>query len=157
MEAFIDYFTPLQAWHWLALALVLLGIELAFGTIDLLWVSAAAFLTAIFKVIVPAPIDGLEGQFLFFAATAIGLLILGRTVFDSWRHVESDKPMLNKRMESMIGTRAMVTKDFAAGTGHVKIGDTEWLAHAVNGEDFTEGATVLIKDVEATAVKVGTA
>jgi membrane protein implicated in regulation of membrane protease activity len=57
-------------------------------------------------------------------------------------------------MESMVGTRALVTATFAAGTGRVKIGDTEWLAHALNGENFAEGVTVIIKDVEATAVKV---
>lgn len=157
MEAIIDFFTPLEAWHWFALALILLGIELAVGTFDLLWVSAAALLTSIYKAILPAPIDSLEGQLIFFAVTSVILLILGRTAFDGWRHKESDKPLLNKRMESMVGGRALVTQTFAAGTGRVKVGDTEWLAHAVNGEDFTEGTTVLIKDVEATAVKVGAA
>jgi len=47
MEAFIDFFTPLQAWHWIGLALILLGIELALGTFDLLWISAAAFATSL--------------------------------------------------------------------------------------------------------------
>ena len=155
MEAIIDFFTPLEAWHWFALALVLLGIELAIGTFDLLWVSAAALLTAAFKAILPAPVDGLESQLVFFAVTSVILLVLGRTAFDGWRHKESDKPLLNKRMESMVGGRALVTQAFSAGTGRVKIGDTEWLAHAVDGENFAEGSTVLIKDVEATAVKVG--
>ena len=154
MEAIIDFFSQLEAWHWFAFALVILGLELALGTIDLLWISAAAMLTALFKWVMPAPIDGLEGQLLFFTVTSIGLLVLGRTVFGDWRNQESDKPLLNKRMESMVGTRALVTKAFSAGTGRVKIGDTEWLAHAVNGEDFSEGTTVMIKDVEATAVKV---
>ena len=157
MEAVIEFFTPLQAWHWAALGLVILGFELALGTIDLLWIAAAAFLTALFKAIMPAPIDGLEGQLLFFAVTAVGLLVLGRTVFGDWRNRENDKPMLNKRMESMVRSRALVTQAFAAGTGRVKIGDTEWLAHAVDGEDFAKGATVIIKDVEATAVKVSKA
>lgn len=154
MEGLIDFFTHLQAWHWLALGLIILGFELALGTVDLLWVSAAAFLTALFKAVMPAPIDGLEGQLLFFAVTSVGLLVLGRTVFGDWRNRESDKPLLNKRMESMVGTRALVTQAFAAGTGRVKIGDTEWLAHAVEGEDFAEGVTVIVKDVEATAVQV---
>jgi len=157
MEAFIDFFTPLQAWHWIGLALVLLGIELALGTFDLLWISAAAFMTALFTAIMPDSMSGEEVQFIFFALTAIVLLVLGRTVFGDWRNQESDKPMLNKRMETMVGSRALVTQGFAAGAGRVKIGDTEWLAHSVDGQDFSEGATVLVKDVEATAVKVGPA
>lgn len=154
MEAFLDFFTPLEAWHWVAIALVLLGIELALGTIDLLWISAAAFVTALFAAIMPAPMNGVEAQFVFFAIASIGLLVLGRTVFGDWREMKSDKPMLNKRMQSMVGTRALVTQAFIAGTGRVKIGDTEWLAHAVDGEAFAKGATVIVEDVDATVVKV---
>ena len=131
-----------------------MGIELALGTVDLLWISAAAMLTALFKWIMPAPIDGLEAQLIFFAVTSVGLLILGRTVFKSWRDQASDKPLLNKRMERMVGSHAVVTEGFAAGKGRVKLGDTEWIAQAVNGEDFAQGATVVIKEVETTVVKV---
>ena len=38
MEIIIDFFSQLEAWHWLAFALVILGLELALGTIDLLWI-----------------------------------------------------------------------------------------------------------------------
>lgn len=157
MEALIDFFTPLQAWHWVGLALVLLGIELALGTFDLLWISAAAFITALFKAVMPDSMSGMEVQFIIFALTAIVLLILGRTVFGDWRNQESDKPMLNKRMETMVGSRALVTQSFAAGAGRVKIGDTEWLAHSLDGQNFSKGDTVIVKDVEATAVKVDAA
>ena len=154
MEAFMELMFPLEIWHWVALGLILLGIELIIGTYDLLWVSAAAFLTAVFKAIMPAPLSGLEGQLLFFAVTAIGLLIAGRTVFGDWRNRENDAPLLNKRMESLVGRRALVTRAFAAGTGRVKIGDTEWLAHATTGENFGEGATVIVEGVDETAVNV---
>lgn len=154
MEALIEFFTPLEIWHWVALGLVLLGIELAIGTFDLLWVAAAAFLTALFAWLAPNTIAVMEGQFAVFAIASIILLILGRTVFGDWRNQETDKPLLNQRMETLKGRRALVTAAFAAGTGRVKIGDTEWLAHATNGHDFSEGATVIVEDVEATAVKV---
>lgn len=154
MEAFMDILLPLEVWHWIALGLVLLGIELVLGTFDLLWVSAAAFATAVFKAIMPEALGGLEIQLLFFAVSAIGLLIVGRTVFGDWRNRESDKPLLNKRMETLIGKRALVTKTFSAGSGRVKIGDTEWLAHATHGEDFAEGTTVVIDGVDETIVKV---
>lgn len=154
MENLVDFFTPLEAWHWIILGLLLLGIELALGTIDLLWISAAAFLTALFKAVFSAPIDGVVGQLMFFAVVAVALLVLGRTVFGDWRNIKSDKPMLNKRMESMVGARALVTKAFIAGSGRVKIGDTEWQAEAIGGEAFTAGDTVMITDVDTTKVKV---
>jgi len=48
----------------------------------------------------------------------------------------------------------MVVGDFTAGSGRVKIGDTEWLARGLDGRDFAEGATVLVDSVDATSVTV---
>lgn len=154
MDTLIEFVTPLEPWHWVALGLVLLGVELMIGTFDLLWVGAAALATALFSALVPDTLAGPGLQFAFFAVSSVALIVLGRSVFGDWRNKETDKPMLNKRMDAMIGRRALVTSGFSAGSGRVKIGDTEWLAHAVEGEDFAEGATVLVKGVEATVVKV---
>ena len=157
MDAIISFFTPLEIWHWVALGLMLLGIELAIGTFDLLWIAAAAFLTALFASVAPAGMSGAEGQLIVFATVSVILLVLGRTVFDDWRNIKTDRPLLNKRMETLKGRRALVTTAFAAGTGRVKIGDTEWLAHASNGDDFVKGSTVIVDDVDTTAVKVSAA
>ena len=39
MESIMDFFTPLEAWHWLAIGLILIGVEMAIGTFDLLFLS----------------------------------------------------------------------------------------------------------------------
>jgi membrane protein implicated in regulation of membrane protease activity len=152
MESIVDFFTPLEAWHWLAMGLILIGIEMAIGTFDLLFIGIAALLTALLKLVIPGM--GWEAQMAIFAAAAVTLVILGRTVFANIRRVDNKRPMLNDRMARMIGSRGMVVGDFAAGTGRVKIGDTEWLAHGLGGADLKDGTTVLVDSVDTTSVTV---
>ena len=149
-----DLLLPLTVWHWLAIALILFGIEMAFGTFDLLFVSLAAFGTAAFAAFGPAPLNGWEGQLAVFAAASTGLVVLGRTVFAGMRRVVGEHPTLNRRMESLIGERAAVTRSFQAGTGRVKIGDTEWLAESVDGTNYGIGDTVTVEAHRSTKVIV---
>lgn len=152
MENIIDFFTPLEAWHWLAIGLILIGIEMAVGTFDLLFIGIAAMFTSLLKLIIPGM--GWEAQMAIFAAAAVIMVVLGRTVFANIRRVDNKRPMLNKRMESMIGSHGMVVGDFSAGSGRVKIGDTEWLARGEGGLDISDGTKVRVESVDATSVTV---
>ena len=51
MDAVIGFLEGLTIWHWIGLGIVLLAIEVAVGTFDLLWIAAGAFLTALFVLI----------------------------------------------------------------------------------------------------------
>ena len=46
MEGLALTMWPPTAWHWLALGLILLSIEMVAGTFDLLWVAIASGLTS---------------------------------------------------------------------------------------------------------------
>ena len=108
MDALIDLVWPPTAWHWLTLALVLLAIETMLGTFDLLWVSIAAGATALFSAFAIIGSNSWQGQFLFFAAAAVGLVVLGRTVFADMRKKDAEHPTLNRLMSRTIGQRATV-------------------------------------------------
>jgi membrane protein implicated in regulation of membrane protease activity len=75
----------LTVWHWVGIGIVLLALEVAVGTFDLLWVAMGAFLTALFALIIPAPIGGWQGQLVFFGVVAVVFLIGGRTLFKGLR------------------------------------------------------------------------
>ncbi len=154
MEGFTEILFPIEFWHWVALGLMLLGIELLIGTYDLLWISAAAFATALITGLLPASIMGAEIQFLVFSVMAIGFILVSRTMLSSWREQKTDRPLLNQRMQTMIGRQALVTQSFKAGSGRVKIGDTEWLAYASEDENFHKGRIVIVDSIETTAVRV---
>lgn len=154
MSALIDLLTPLTAWHWLALALILLGVEMAVGTFDLLWVSIAAFASAAFTAFLPGLSEDWQVQLVFFFAVSVALVALGRTVFSGLRSAADEHPTLNKRMHSLIGRRGEVASDFSAGMGRVRIGDTEWSAEGAGGVDFNIGDAVIVDATEGNIVKV---
>ena len=149
-----EFFTELSVWHWFAFALILFGIEMMTGTFDLLMIAIAAFCTGVFAHFAPAGLGGWESQLIVFGIVSVGLIVLGRTIFAGMRKVVDEHPTLNKRMNSLIGKRGMVTSDFEAGQGRVKIGDTEWLAESIDGTDLEDGSTIVVEAAESTMVRV---
>lgn len=145
---------PPTFWHWLALGLILLSIEMALGTFDLLWISIAAFLTSAFAAFAPAGLAGWEGQLIVFSASSALLYLAGRTVFRKWRELVPEHPTLNKRMASTVGASATVASDFSNGMGRVKLGDTEWSAVDLDGHDLRAGTSVTVEATEGNRLKV---
>jgi membrane protein implicated in regulation of membrane protease activity len=145
---------PLTAWHWLALGLALLTLEMMTGTWDLLWVGLAALFTSAFAAFAPAGMAGWEGQLIFFAIASTVLFITGRTLFRRMRENVEEHPTLNKRMASTLGQRGIVADDFNGGIGRIKLGDTVWSAQSVDGANLPSGAAVIVEATEGTTLKV---
>lgn len=145
---------PPTAWHWLAVGLILLSLEMMLGTFDLLWVSIAAGLTSAFTAIAPDGIAGWQGQLVFFAIATTALFIMGRTLFRRMRENVDEHPTLNKRMAGTLGQRGVVADDFTGGIGRVKLGDTEWSAQSIDGANLTSGVAVIVEATEGNILKV---
>ncbi len=131
-----ELFTHLTVWHWLALGLMLFGIEMMTGTFDLLMISIAAWITAVFAWLAPDSLATWQGQVLFFGAASAALFVVGRTVLSGMRKTTPEHPTLNRRMDSLVGQHGVATSDFTnSGQGRVKIGDTVWGAETVDGSE----------------------
>ncbi|MGB3627030.1 MAG: NfeD family protein [Henriciella sp.] len=154
MDAINELLWPISAWHWLALGLVLLSIEMAVGTFDLLWIAIAAGITALFAAIAPAGLSDWPGQLIFFAVAATGLLILGRTVFAGMRKLAGEHPTLNRRMNRTLGQRGIAMSDFVGGLGRVRLGDTEWSAETVDGSNPRAGTSIRVEDTAGNVLKI---
>ena len=140
-----ELFTHLTVWHWLALGLMLFGIEMMTGTFDLLMISIAAWITAAFAWLAPDSLATWQGQVLFFGAASVALFVVGRTVLSGMRKTTPEHPTLNKRMDSLVGQRGVATSDFTnAGQGRVKIGDTVWGAEIVDGSEIIHTGDVIV-------------
>lgn len=142
MDSVVGFLSGLTVWHWVGLGIVLMAIEVAVGTFDLLWVSLGAFLTALFALLFPAPVGGWEGQLTFFGLVAIAFVISGRTIFKGLRNRASSHPNLNDRLANMVGQHGQATTAFEGGSGKVKVGDTVWLAQAEGAISVGDGVTV---------------
>jgi len=154
MEAFDLTLWPPTAWHWLAVGLLLLSLEMMLGTFDLLWVSIAAGLTSAYTAIAPDGMAGWQSQLVFFAIASTALFIVGRTLFRRMRENVEEHPTLNKRMAGTIGQRGVVADDFAGGIGRVKLGDTVWSAQSTDGANLASGAAVVVEATEGNMIMV---
>ena len=135
-------------WHWLVLAVVLIGIEMSVGTYDFLWIAVGAILTLLLSLIVP----DWRVQLVFFALVSVALVFISRTYLTRFREDNPDDSTLNKRMDRLVGTQGIAVSDFQAGRGRVKIGDTEWSAES--DAAIKSGDSIAVDATVGNAVKV---
>lgn len=154
MDAVLHLLEAVTIWHWLGLGIVLLTLEVAVGTFDLLWVAVAAFTTALLSLVAPDWIDGWQGQLVVFGVIAVVFVIMGRTLFKGLRNAPSSHPNINDRTSAMIGQHGRAAGPFEAGVGRVKVGDTMWAATAADGAAIVEGDDVIVSGAEGTTLKV---
>ncbi len=124
-------------WAWLALGLVLAAAEMAIPGVFLIWMAGAAILTGLVSWVLPI---GLPWQILLFAVLAIILVFLGRRWLSSHPVVSAD-PMMNDRGARSVGEIVMVTQAIEAGSGRVRLGDSEWMA---KGPDAAAGTRMRV-------------
>jgi inner membrane protein len=154
MDGVLSFLESLTAWHWAGIGMILMTLEVAVGTFDLLWISVGAFATALFALIIPLPAGGWQGQLIFFGFAAIACVTAGRTVFRGLRRTTSTHPNLNDRVATMIGHRGLAATAFVAGSGKVKVGDSVWLAEQVGDTAIAEGDEVVVAGGDGTTLKV---
>lgn len=154
MDNVVSLLEGLTLWHWLGLGIVLLTIEVAVGTFDLLWVAVGAFATALFAWLAPAAIGGWQGQLVFFFVMAIIFVVLGRTLFRGLRQRTSTHPNLNARTVAMVGQGGEAITAFEHGAGRVKVGDTVWSALQSDDAQIGVGASIIVTGSEGATLKV---
>ncbi len=141
--AIADLFGP---WGWAALAALLAAAELVAPGIFLIWLGAAAAVTAAISALIPGlwPV-----QLVAFAGFATVSVILGRQVM---RQAPGDGAMPpNRRADGMIGTVVTVVDAIEHGHGRVQIGDSPWPA---SGPDVAAGGRVRVIAVDGTTIHV---
>jgi inner membrane protein len=147
----MEFLAHLSPWHWWALAILFLAIEIVAPSTYFLWPAVAAAIIGI--VLWFEPHIGILAQamgFFVLAAAAIGIWHVG---FARRRH-HTDEPKLNRRAVQYIGRRASVVEPFKNGRGQVELDDTRWPAEATDGSDAGAGESVEIQGVEGTLLKV---
>lgn len=145
MMTFLVTLTP---WHWLSAAVLLLVIEMMLvGSYYLLWVSFAAFLTAVLQWLF-----GLEwaAQMVVFSAISI-LSVVAWYMYDKKRDKTKPRPTLNKRGHQYIGRTFQLTQPIINGVGKINVDDSSW---KVKGEDAEAGTAVRVKDIDGTELIV---
>jgi len=124
-------------WIWLTLGVVLAGAEMVVSGIYLIWLAMAAIATGILAWVFG---PDLPLQVIEFVSISL-ILVFSARRWLSETPIDSTDPLMNKRGARLAGQIATVTQAIEAGSGRVRHGDSEWLAH---GPDAPVGARVRI-------------
>ena len=141
-------FLPLQPWHWLILAGVMLIAELMTTTLFFLLLAASAVIVAVIAWLLPTL--NWEVQLTFFAILSISSLF----IWSSWlknRPEHSDQPHLNRRGQQYIGRQFTLEEDIVNGIGKIRVDDTIW---RVEGPSLGAGSTVVVTGVDGATLTV---
>ncbi len=124
------------AMAWLAIAAILLAIEVAIGAGWLLWASGSAAAVSVAVLVVPM---GPPIQFVLFAVLAAASSLLGRRLWPPRAHGADD---INDNAARVLGRHARVVAAFEGGRGRVAIDGKEWAAVLVAGAAPATGDSV---------------
>lgn len=149
MEAFLQAVLDIGPYHWLALAALLIAIEMVMPTQYLMWPSLAAAFVGLIGFLVDIPV---VGEVTVFSVLAVGLTVVSHRLFPPERGDAAR--WLNQRTDQLVGRTAVVAGDFQAGAGGVMLGDTRWAARSVDGSDLSDGMRVVVAYAESTLLVV---
>lgn len=125
--------------EWFIAGFVLLLLEVFAPGAFLLWFGVAALLVG--SAVWLLPMLPWQVQIVAFALLSIGALVGYR----AWRKrrpaPQVDQPLLNKRVEQMIGRVFILDQAIVNGRGKVKVGDALW---TVVGGDMAVGSRVRV-------------
>ena len=148
MEDFMAWGAANAHWLWWGLGLLLLAGEMVIPGVYLLWIGLAGLATGLVAFFMPGM--GFDGHGLVFAVFGAASIYLGNRYFYG-RTQEEGEPVVNTRGRSHVGRIYVVCTAIVNGRGHVKVGDSQWLAE---GPDSPVGARVKVTSVEGTVLVV---
>lgn len=135
-------------WLWMALAALLLALEIATGSGYLLWPSGSAAVVAVLSFALPhsAPIQWLIFAILTLVTTLAGRRFLPRNL--------ATGPDINDNTGRLVGHQGDATAAFHRGEGRVFIDGKEWAAVLQGGDTVPAGAKVEVVAVEGSKLTV---
>ncbi|MEO1969548.1 MAG: NfeD family protein [Sphingomonadaceae bacterium] len=124
-------------WLWIAVGLVLALLELVVPGVYLIWLALAALATGLLVFVGDPPAAMQLVSFVFLSL----IFAYSARRFLSDSPIVSSDPLLNNRLGRLVGESAIVTQAIDGGSGRVRVGDSEWIAH---GPDVASGQRVRI-------------
>ena len=135
-------------WAWVALAALLLAVEVFSGTGWLLWPAASAAVVGLVALVLP--LDPGPALALFAGLTIVSTLLARRF----WPPKPDDGPDINDNVARLIGHQGRVAQAFADLSGRVSIDGKEWAADLEEGDDLPVGAAIEVTGVSGSRLRV---
>jgi membrane protein implicated in regulation of membrane protease activity len=133
---------------WAAIALVLIAAETFIPGAFLLWMGIAAALVWLVVLLVPGL--GVLAQVILFVALSVVAVLAYRKWFRR-RERPSDRPLLNRRADQLVGRVVPLDRAILGGRGRVKIDDAYW---DVRGAELPAGTLVRVVGSDGMVLEV---
>jgi len=144
----IDWLDSVGAhWVWLTAGILLGTLEMLVPGVYLIWLAAAAIVTG---VLAYAFEPSLAVQVIEFISLALIFAFSARRFLRD-RPIESSDPLMNRRGARLVGQTATVVQAIEHGSGRIRLGDSEWIAH---GPDVAAGERVRVSGSEGAILLV---
>ncbi|MBO6781803.1 MAG: NfeD family protein [Alphaproteobacteria bacterium] len=151
MDEFVSWLWEVEFWHWWALGVLLIGIEVFAASTLLLWPAISAFVLG--GILLVDPNFDWRFQLLLFAVLAIGSSI-GWQMWLRKHPTATDHPMLNTRGRSYVGRRVTLVEGLDNGRGRIRIDDTWWQAAVEDGATLKPGGVIEVADTDGATLIV---
>ncbi len=135
-------------WHWLALGLFFILVELAVSGFFFLWLGIAAIAVGLMALVVTAMPFAVQG--LTFAVMGVVAFYLSRKYFTA-RLASMGTNNVSKRAAQLVGQTVVLETAIQNGRGKAFVGDSLW---SVEGPDAPVGAKMRVAGVDGTVLKV---
>ena len=135
----MEFFQQIEVWHWLILALLLLGGEVL-GAAGFMLGAVAAALTMSLLLWLDVDLSW-QQQISIFAALSLVFSIIYWKRFRRFNQA-TETPQLNDRAAQLVGRQFTLDQSLVGGQGKQQIGDTLWKVQA--DSDLAAGTQVKV-------------
>lgn len=140
-------------WHWLALGILLIALEIVATSMFLLGPGLAALVTGAALLLWPEADWRL--QVLAFAVLSVGLSVAVQRWMRQRRGRAGDVEItLNRRGAAYVGRHLRLDEALVGGRGRAQIDDTWWQVAADGLDDLPAGTAVLVTGSDGTTLTV---
>ena len=119
----MEFLQHLQAWHWLCFGILILLGELLGAGGFLLGIGASALAVSLLQFLFPGIVW--YWQFVIFASMSILLTLIYWKRFKTFNE-KTEQPLLNSRIQNLLGRRSPLIKAIENGQGKIQIEDALW-------------------------------
>ena len=145
----MQFLTNLEYWHWLALALLLIIIEMVAPSAVFLWFGVAAGVLGVALLLIPSM--AWQVQLILFSVLSVGSLLAWRSYAKKHPPADNKYPTLNKRGDDLIGRVFTLDEGIVNNYGKLRVDDTMW---KIRGSDTDAGSRVRVTAVDGTVLVV---
>lgn len=145
----IELLDGINHWHWLALGLALLAVELLGTAGYFLWLGLSALIVGLLLSLIPMSWQLQWSAFVVFSLATTWLWWRRQLSKDQQDDSSRD---LNQKQKQLIGQELVVKEPIQAGMNRLQMGDTTWSAHAE--VDIEVGSKIKIVALDGIVLKI---